>query len=1019
MRMGNRLYRFGKSMLPAACLLALCGATFSCSDEYDLPDTTPSFLGGSILDELKKSGNFSTEVRLIEDLNYADVLSKTGSKTLFVANDDAFAAFFRNNPWGVTSYEQLTINQKRYLLANSMLDNAYVLEMLPNLEGGLKNEAMRRVTSAAATDTIAYFRWNQLPENQNETTSSSTYELRYWDRFRNQAQGGIYLALDASVPMMTHFIDGHLRQNKITRSDVAFILNDRNGWSDTDADRNYIYNRIVKEGDKTCMNGYYNVLDSVLLTPPNMAEAIRQNPTTKLFSQMLDRFSAPYYNGNLTAAYGMLHDIGTDSIFEKRYISSRSQGRAKIGFYPSYGTETARAIPNDFPYLTFDPGWNTYSSGVSANPSEDMGAMFVPSDDALAAYFIDGGGKYLMESYATRPNTRENLSYNLYQIPLNIVRSLINNLMKDSFVETVPSKYATITNDAQDRMFPADAFPSVDAVKAAIDKCILANNGVVYVMNQVVSPADYAAVSGPVVTSDSTRVMAAVIQADENFIDGSNYNAAPFKQYFTTYLKAMQSHFSFFVPTDRALSTVGYVDPVQYAAAVVQGPGATSRYWKFHYAPLRNVSLAYAISVRSQAYKYTLDEERQATNDSILGQFSANTASMTSGVSLLKRELLTEMVNQHILVHENAAGLKEPTSQKYFLSRSGAPIYIKRQVTADNGKGMVLNGGFQIEESSNDIAGDDNDVNVTLGYDMTSGYGNGMTYLIDRPMQPAMSSVYKILSSDADYAEFFKMCRAENYTLLNLDSEPMEFEALLDSAGLFEGASTAAAKKSVRARYSIFDESGTRIGQGAAANPDKLIRFFNNYRYTIFVPSNAAMQSAIAAGLPTWSSINDYMRANVYGRSGDAKKNGQQIAQAMITELVNFLRYHFMDESVFLDNVNSEKAYQSSCFYQPAGSTGGFLNLGINQTNNSIAVKDIQGQTVSVNPGKANVLARDMELSSAISTSNQYPYVKSSSYVVIHQLNGYLNYLNSADLRQPYSGVAPARRFLSTYRIRK
>ena len=132
MRMKNRFCRIGKSLIGAACLLSTCGITYSCSDDYDLDETRPSFLGQSIYDELKnrQDRKFTTVIRLIDDLDYKDVLSKTGSKTLFDADDDAYSQFFANNSWGVSRYEDLSKSQKKLLLYGSMLDNAYVLEML-------------------------------------------------------------------------------------------------------------------------------------------------------------------------------------------------------------------------------------------------------------------------------------------------------------------------------------------------------------------------------------------------------------------------------------------------------------------------------------------------------------------------------------------------------------------------------------------------------------------------------------------------------------------------------------------------------------------------------------------------------------------------------------------------------------------------------------------------------------------------------------------------------------------------
>ena len=90
---------------------------FSCSDDYDLDDNKPSFLGGSIYDELEARGNFKYTLRLINDLDYADVLAKTGSKTIFAANDAAYEKFFAETTWTaadgtrVDSYDKLSLAQ--------------------------------------------------------------------------------------------------------------------------------------------------------------------------------------------------------------------------------------------------------------------------------------------------------------------------------------------------------------------------------------------------------------------------------------------------------------------------------------------------------------------------------------------------------------------------------------------------------------------------------------------------------------------------------------------------------------------------------------------------------------------------------------------------------------------------------------------------------------------------------------------------------------------------------------------
>lgn len=169
--MKNRFCRMGKQLLGVACLLSTCGVTYSCSDDYDLDETKPSFLGQSIYDELNARGNFKTVIRLIDDLGYKDVMQKTGSKTLFVANDESYNQFFSSNSWGVNSYDQLSTNQKRLLLNGSMLNNAYVVEMLSTIQGPVKNLCLRQLSALSATDSVPFFKAEDLPHNLNKSTS--------------------------------------------------------------------------------------------------------------------------------------------------------------------------------------------------------------------------------------------------------------------------------------------------------------------------------------------------------------------------------------------------------------------------------------------------------------------------------------------------------------------------------------------------------------------------------------------------------------------------------------------------------------------------------------------------------------------------------------------------------------------------------------------------------------------------------------------------------------------------------
>ncbi len=1002
MRMKNRFSKMGKSLLGAACLLSSCVITYSCSDDYDLPDTKPGFLGESIYDELKKRGNFNTVVRLIDDLAYAEVLSKTGSKTLFVAADTAFESFFKTTRWTdgfgnpVRSYDQLSLGQKKMLLNGTMLNNAYVMEMLPNTAGGGKNLCLRQATAATAADTVPYFKYNELPVITNPADKD------YWKEYARPERGGIYLALDRTQPFMTHFLEGHMNNRNITKSDVALVLNQRNAsWVDEGENRSYIYNRMVIEQDVTCLNGYFNVLDGVLITPSNMAEEIRTSGMTNHFSRILERFSAPFYSADLTQEYSALHDIQGDSVFQKRYFSERSQGNSKISRDPK-----GEVLAN-FPFLSYDPGWNTLAVSNSAAVETDMAAMFVPNDDAMLSFFQTGQGAALVKRYAPEVGdpatvlTHENLGEYIDLIPLNIVRALINNLMKESFSESVPSKFLSIMNDARDPMF---ADYTEEGYKNLIDKCILANNGVVYIINKVISPADYAAVSAPVLISGEAEILNKAITIDDSYVNGSDYGKAPLQQYFSTYLKSMQSSFSFFVPTDSALANFGYINPATFCSGI----------------PNDGEKMVFTLDTEHQnavfpivgkSHHYDEEADQLATKASSTSPYNTNYEDLRKGLGLLKARLLIEMINQHIVVHENEDMVGVRSGLEYYESRGGAPVRIVKTGSGANGEGMQVEGGHQNIRNTDVFADNDQVCTVTLGYNQTrdNGYGNGMTYFLDRPIEPTYRSVYNVMKGDPDYSTF--------YSLL---TDKLQ-EAELEKMGLRPDYIKSQAQWEAEAKkYQVFVWLSD-LPSKVPASGEALVRFFNNYRYTVYVPTNDALQALIDDGtLPTWDDIRDILKEekNMNPETGQLNDSVKSVAQVMLTQLLNVLRYHFQDKAVYVDNITETDTFQTSSLDE------------INNVYRTVTVSRTPG-TLKVNgvsvTGKRNVLARDINFSTSPGNydTDNASVVNSSSAVVLHQIDGVLDYgkQGNASLKKRYmdalSSRAKAKAFVEKYKISK
>lgn len=963
--MNKRFCTLGQYAAKAFFLFVLCGSTYSCKDDYKFDDEDPSWLGSSIYQYLESQGNYTNFVKLIDDLDYKEVLARTGSKTLFVANDEAFKTFYENNAWGVSSYDQLTKSQKKLLLNNAMVNNAYLLEMMSSTPAGggdndqpEKGQALRRETAADVTDSVPHFLADDLPISYNPDDKD------YWARFRNNDKG-IYLALDATTPMMTHLLAAQMANKNITDEDFKILTGQERGKNDA-----FIYDCKVIKQDITCQNGYIDCLDKVLVNPQNMAEVLRTDSRTQIFSHMIDRFSAPFYSADLTARYRLLYGNDVDSVFQKRYFSTRSQNNAALrndaGTDP-VGNPAGNAVSH---YLNYDPGWNTYADD-QGDKAQDMAAIFCPSDEKLTHYFFDenGGGHFLIKAYApdmvdrvSASTTDLDLIYQVIdQIPIDVIQSLLNNLMKPSFNSTVPSKFETIKNSAQDPMFDE----TDDYHRGKILDVLFANNGVIYLMDEVTTPAEYAAVLAPAYTETDKHIFRYAIKDMTISSVPLNYNA---------YLLAMSSRFSFFVPNDNNFL---YIDPLSFYNPTLDGTTLVGRAYKYTWDATKKTN---QLSVAS--YKYNYDPISQTGS---LGELVA-----TENISAATyNNRLKDMLETHTIIHSDSvagSSIKETQTgmecdKHYFYTKNNAVIYAEdaEKRTA----GMKVKGGWQIDndEYSNVTGFDDKSA-------QSNGYGNGFAYMIDQPLIPTIESVFSAMYKNPDFSKFFELCQTD------VD--------VLDAIG-FKSTTT-------QQKYTIFANNGglpcfyyrkdsdgnftSNFGK-IDGSDNSNVRFFNNYRYTIYIPTNAAMEEAESKGLPTWRQLRELLELDkdpeeMSDLTDEELEQRNKEAKDMVEVIVNFVKYHFQDDCIFADTPATQRtAFETATINSK---TGVYRKLFVSGTGNGeLTVEDATGATHSLTSDK-NIVVRDY-----ITNKNSSPIsitLTTSSSAVIHGISSVLNFTN-------------------------
>jgi uncharacterized surface protein with fasciclin (FAS1) repeats len=633
----------------AVCGLLVCATATgiqSCKD--DVLTGQPEWLGNSIYERLQEDGNYTTVLRLIDDLDLKEVLGHTGSKTLFVAGDSAYRQWYGHNSWGVNSYEQLTTAQKTLLLNNSMINNAYLIELMSNVSGTPPKEgmAMRRETATSIYDSVYV-----MPASEMPATAP-------WNYLRKKG-GGVPIFRDATSAPMIHFLPAYMQFNNITAEDLSILTNGQ-ATSTIEA---WVNGKKVVERDITCKNGYIQKVDGVIESSPNMAEILHQHQNMSRWSGFLDRFSAPYYYRDGSREYNRINNR-EDSVYVLRYFSDRSYNpeTGSVGKNDSWiDMETGqRTMVNEL--LSFDPGWNhyMYSNTMGYDLHYDAGAMLVPTNEALDAWW-DNEGQDLHDEYKEWDS-----------IPNKILSKLLRVNMLPTFSESVPSKFGNVLNDAKEVL---------GITKADVDSCFMGCNGVVYLTKKVFTPAEYASVTYPALAHESTMNVIYWVIEQHNFLP---------------YLLSMDSQYALLLPTNEAMTQ--YIDPTSYwlTTNVKDDEGNVTTYeWPrvltFYYDKRKTDS-----SEKVQAWRYT------ATADSLgnieLGIIAQSTNVDRDVVDTQLKDLMDQLI---IVIPDKSRTLEDYVAEGYslFKTKGGTLLRVSK---SDNGS-LAFEGAWQIEHGNHKI----------------------------------------------------------------------------------------------------------------------------------------------------------------------------------------------------------------------------------------------------------------------------------------------------------------------------
>lgn len=660
-------------------MLVTAGLCSSCQEAYELDEKLPPNFGSNLMTYLEQN-NFKNYVQLVDDLGYRDALAGVSLKTLFAADDDAFERFYANNEWGVKSYADLSLAQKKMLLYGSMLDNSLQVMNLSSTtgsEGVVVGNAVRRHTASSVFDTVPVISPDQMPDNNPS-----------WDYYRKNGKS-IVCMKDASYTPLVFFTEPYLANKKITNEDMKFMFNGRERKSG-DA---YIGETYIEKQNIRSANGFIHQTHDVVARKENMAEMIRTNPNDSIFSRLLFRFCAPYFLGEVeTDRYNLEYGTKIDSLFALGFFSKHSAG-------PGTRYPDGRDV-DELALLKFDPGWNSlYSMDVNVSGTvamqQDMCVMLVPTDKAMQDYWENGVGASIRDFYGDWDN-----------VPDKVVAKLINNVMKESWVSTVPSKFADVVNDNTDPM---------RITTADVDMVSVACNGAIYWTNKVFSPTEYISVSFPALINPSMSIL---------------YWAIENKEY-RSYLNSLDSYYSFFLPSNDAMKF--YVDPVTYKN------GINNEIWKVYYDENSTDRKIWASRWR---YNLTTGEIGDSIKEPVI---------TGSDGRLLDR--LEDLLDNHIVVGNRSRNGNVENGHEYYRTKNGGVIRMKKE-----GDAFYVQGTLQMDQNRW--------LKVSEVYDESKD-GNGKTYILGKdsknpsitpePLMTTRKSVFDVLSEHEEFSVFYNL----------------------------------------------------------------------------------------------------------------------------------------------------------------------------------------------------------------------------------------------------------------------
>jgi uncharacterized surface protein with fasciclin (FAS1) repeats len=323
---------YKKNVYGILCLLL--GILFllnGCEKKFDEYYKVPTNLIGTVLDVLKKDGNYTQFIKAVEMVEFDDVLGKTGNFTVFAPDDKAFAEFFIEK--GYASLEDIPDEELKgivyYHIVFWACSKFMLLYGLGIQDADIDYSALNFKQLSKYTPPVS-MEVDSIGRRFNVYHESKFIPV-YSDEFFSE------LDLDASANYSFLYPGSIYSGFQVDRAEIV-------------------------EADVPAQNGWIHKINKVLVPPETHDDILGKKPEFSLFKELVDKNTFYEFNYNYTFSQDNNGDVNEDGVLDSIFLKMNS-------LFPSGSSPATENVGND--------------------GRQNVLTLFAPTNDALQSFFTN------------------------------------------------------------------------------------------------------------------------------------------------------------------------------------------------------------------------------------------------------------------------------------------------------------------------------------------------------------------------------------------------------------------------------------------------------------------------------------------------------------------------------------------------------------------------------------------------------------------------------------------------------